>query len=348
MKHIYFIFITCFLAHIPLLADDFDFSTIEKDSVTDYDGNVYPTVKIGDYWWLAGNLRTRHYNDGTSVPFLGINGITDYDNAEQGYTYPDFDSTLVDTYGLLYTWKVATDTSLQGICPCGWKLTDTTAWFELARTLGGTVLYDYTTRPTPSGGTETVYEAYGATLIGQYLKSDNGVLWKRQASISTSCNQAGMNIVPAGYVESELASYFGRVSNIWTSNYVHADSSGQGRRTIWFSYDTHEMSTARYHNANPTTVRCIKQAQGTATGGNTVVTTSDVTVYPNPTAGNITIRSSLENGLWSIRNAEGICVRSGSTDSGSLSVDISELPQGLYIMSVSGKGLVKQVKILKI
>jgi hypothetical protein len=36
--------------------------------LTDIDGNVYQTVKIGDQWWMAGNLRTTRYRNGDNIP----------------------------------------------------------------------------------------------------------------------------------------------------------------------------------------------------------------------------------------------------------------------------------------
>ncbi len=34
---------------------------LNNATVTDIDGNIYTTVKIGDQVWMADNLRTTHY-----------------------------------------------------------------------------------------------------------------------------------------------------------------------------------------------------------------------------------------------------------------------------------------------
>jgi len=81
-----------------------------SDELTDFDGNTYPIIKIGDQIWMGENLRTMHDHDGNPV---------------SGYAYGN-DESKVNTYGRLYTWTSAMNGSgiekAQGICPCGWHI----------------------------------------------------------------------------------------------------------------------------------------------------------------------------------------------------------------------------------
>ena len=105
--------------------------------VRDVDGNHYKTVKINGMQWMAENLRTTHYADGTPIAQAhpGSKGTEQplyYDRFEQ------LDSTK--KYGLLYNWYAAVrlDTSdsfgvVKGVCPDGWHLPSTAEWDLLSK-----------------------------------------------------------------------------------------------------------------------------------------------------------------------------------------------------------------------
>ncbi len=105
--------------------------------VQDVDGNSYNTTKIGLQRWMAENLRTTKYNDGTSISL--VTGGTAWANlTTPGYCYFDNDPGEYSVpYGALYNYYVVADTSSLNVCPEGWHVPTRAEWDTLTTYLGG-------------------------------------------------------------------------------------------------------------------------------------------------------------------------------------------------------------------
>ncbi|MGQ8336302.1 FISUMP domain-containing protein [Sunxiuqinia sp. A32] len=98
---------------------------IVTGTLTDIDGNVYKTVKIGNQWWMAENLKTTKYRDGSIIANKESN--SEWANSTTGaYSYSS--NTYKETYGLLYNWYAANTSTL---APEGWHVPSNAEWSEL-------------------------------------------------------------------------------------------------------------------------------------------------------------------------------------------------------------------------
>jgi uncharacterized protein (TIGR02145 family) len=108
-------------------------------TVKDIDGNVYKTVKIGDHWYMAENLRTTRYNDGTPIPL--VTGDAEWsDLTTPAFCWYNNDKKDEKTYGALYNWYVIRQVDENGIskvCPTGWAGIDWLAFTGVTYILGG-------------------------------------------------------------------------------------------------------------------------------------------------------------------------------------------------------------------
>jgi hypothetical protein len=211
-------------------------------------------------------------------------------------------------------------------------LSDTTDWWTLARVIVGSenVIYIEGTRNTPDGGTETYYEASRAAGLGRYLKSDNGTLWTFEPTISRTCNQAGMNIVPSGKLNAGIEG-FGELAHFWTSNYVHSDSTGQGRRYFAFNYKTHNMEIRWNHNANMQCVRCTKAADPTSLPDSPILDSGDIKLWPNPASDYLMIYVSKAT-IYKIYSLNGQLLKTEKLTTGRNRIDLSGLPCGICLL----------------
>ncbi len=104
---------------------------ITRKTVTDVDGNTYPVVVIGNEVWMAANLKTTKYNDGTSI----LNVTSNFDDADTAaYCWHNNDkATNFIKNGALYNFPAVLT---QKICPLGWRLPTDTEWDALISIAG--------------------------------------------------------------------------------------------------------------------------------------------------------------------------------------------------------------------
>lgn len=107
------------------------------NKVQDVEGNEYNTTKIGGQVWMAENLKTTKYNDGTSISLV-TDGTAWGNLTTPGYCYYGNDPDEYSVpYGALYNWYVVADTSSLNVCPEGWHVPTDTEWTTLTTYLGG-------------------------------------------------------------------------------------------------------------------------------------------------------------------------------------------------------------------
>ena len=173
--------------------------------VTDYDGNEYNTVQIGNQCWMKENLRTTHYAHGASIA-LGSST-----SSETAYCYyPNNDQSNVPAYGYLYNWMAVSSyivslSGVQGICPTGWHVPSNEEWTQLT---------DYVSSQSQYVCGDNTYS------IAKALASTMG--WDGSSSSCTignnpSANNAtGFSALPAGWF-SNTASGFGSQAVFWSA-----------------------------------------------------------------------------------------------------------------------------------
>jgi uncharacterized protein (TIGR02145 family) len=108
--------------------------TMLRDTVVDYDGNVYHTAALGGMVFMAENLKATHFRNGREIPC--VKDTSGWRKVE-GAAYCNFQNNTanVASYGRLYNGNVITDTS--GICPAGWHVPNAKEWTSLLACLGG-------------------------------------------------------------------------------------------------------------------------------------------------------------------------------------------------------------------
>ena len=171
------------------------------DTVTDIDGNVYRTTKIGTQVWMTENLKVTHYRNGNEVSNIQDSTIW------AGYSMGAFciynnDSNNLILYGNLYNWYAVSDS--QNIAPDGWHVPSDTEWQILSDFLGGD------------------------SLAGYYIKSDDG--WFNNGN---GTNSSGFSAFPGGYrTGNGIYQNIGSNARFWSTT-INGEIRAWHRRLVY-------------------------------------------------------------------------------------------------------------------
>lgn len=95
-----------------------------ENFVEDIDGNRYGVIRIGNYLWMAENLKVSRYNDGEKIKTVSADDL--WRSSSEGlFTYYMNDSVNLRKYGMLYNWYAVNSGRL---CPKGWHVPSDEEW----------------------------------------------------------------------------------------------------------------------------------------------------------------------------------------------------------------------------
>jgi uncharacterized protein (TIGR02145 family) len=207
--------------------------------VTDYVGNVYQTVLIGNQCWMMENLKVTHYRNGTFITNVIDNA--EWQNLSTGaYCSYNNDPTNVAVYGLLYNWYAVDNT--HNIAPVGWHVPTDDEWQDLIDYLGG-------------------YE-----IAGGKMKETGTMHW--QSPNTGATNASGFTALPGGY-RSESGGFYemGNFAQFWsfTEAFGYAGPYARLRALVNYSAIVYPWT---FEKQQGNSVRCVRVLEYTCGDAN--------------------------------------------------------------------------------
>lgn len=284
---------------------------LKAQTVTDIDGNVYNTVTIGTQTWMAENLKTTRYNDGTPIPLISDSiALVGYQKVQfwkllntGAYCWYNHKAEYKNIYGALYN-SYAVNTNR--LCPSGWHVPTFGDWRTLT-----SYLVD--------------------SIAGGKLK-ENGIEHWNIPNIGAT-NETGFTALPGGG-RSEDGYFFdlGYRGIFWSSACVRSRLSGlctncrQARTTSYISSIVEGTPGLK----SGFSVRCVCDHIILSIEN---VNSEDVVIYPNPADDRLYLKNSnYQNVIIMIYDLQGKKVLDRKIDSEV--VDISNLKKGIYVVKL--------------
>ncbi len=242
LKRSFFItlFLTVIISFIFFIPNNEKTSICKTDRISDIEGNTYEIIDIGERCWMAENLKTTRFSDGSKIPKpISNESWREAGNKNKGaYACYDNSKENCDIYGALYNIYAVN----KGICPKGWYVPTDDDWKEFEREMG-----------ISEEEIDLIYwrgENIATKIAGE------AELWKdKNIGERRNFNEYGFRAVPGGYrLSSGIYSWIGHRANFWSST---LDVSGW-RRTIIPGSSEGIRRTAAAKNMG-FSVRCIQK-----------------------------------------------------------------------------------------
>jgi len=213
MKKYFILFLLA--SFLIMLCCNKDSTENETSTMTDQDGNVYQTVKIGNQWWMAENLKVTHYRNGNPIPRVTSNSAWK-DLRTGAYCVYNNNESYAETYGYLYNWYAVNDN--RNLAPEGWHVPSDEEWKELEMFLG---MSQSEADDTGFRGTNE-----GSKLAGNASLWDNGGLEN-----NSDFGVSGFSALPGGYRDSSNGAFdgIGNDASFWSATESNSDYA-------WYRY----------------------------------------------------------------------------------------------------------------
>jgi len=228
-------------------------AVVLPQAVTDIDGNTYDAVQIGNQVWMAENLRTTRYADGTMIPLDSTYSLIEPYRYAPGLNQSNEENmTNVARYGYLYNWPAvmhgasssdANPSGIQGICPTGWHVPSDAEWTQLTDYVSSQSQYvcgDYNTSIAKALASTTGWSSSSYPCNVGYNPSTN--------------NATGFSALPAGRY-SDFYYYFGDFAYFWSAT-EHDDV--YAHHTLLSYYSSYVSFHSVYYKYCGFSVRCVR------------------------------------------------------------------------------------------
>ncbi|MEZ4804721.1 MAG: FISUMP domain-containing protein [Bacteroidia bacterium] len=284
-------------------------------TVSDFDGNVYSTIQIGNQTWMKENLKTTHFNNGVPIPSTTSNVLVDSTSLFQ-WAYNN-DTSNIPIYGRLYTWFAVVNA--QNVCPSGWHVPDNSEWVELSNFLGGD------------------------TVAGGKMKETGQTHWAlTDSSVDNSSQFTGL---PAGFRGNPSGfSQLTTLGAFWSTTPFGSSSFQRGFRYELKAGNSQFTENIAVANCG-FSVRCIKNA---TTKLDDVEMKSTIQVFPNPSSTSLQVSKEKQNVLaYYIYNAEGKLIVHENIFNALEPIPVQTLEKGIYIIRIVFKDYEIERKFIK-